>query len=943
MENESLQKELCVLLCHYMKTKFPDVYEKLTEYVEKNGLLPEGCRSVEDALELRYSNFPSDHFLRFVATLRTDDDFPSIFRRIVPFQIKKKDINLGIIASKRVFCHRDSIYCMEIDPLSRILVTGSDDFSIKIFKLPEMQMIKRLAGHEGVITNISINALCTMLISSSHDKTIRIWSLVSGECISVLSGFTFDVIHSAVFSPSGSMIAAACEDGTVPLWTTKDAIQGKPPCRIMRSSSKKSVAWVTFSPGGEFLAFSSEPSNVTVVPMKRMIYQNLVFHTNLVDYLQFTNGFFGIGEYGPRLLTISNEDGMFCCWQVEAGQWKMKYMIKHSIGRGKGKILKTALDCEERVVLISRSSNLFAYDLVTGETIGQFPDIPICEDVQCIAASPVNPEVFFIGNTSGDAALINTNTLKIMSSISHTTGSLNEAVFSSDGKYVYASDDSGCVAVFEVFNQRELRPKTSGCVESFQFESSEFDGKYEAPCMVDKDGKVLEVQPEKLDLRDLDLPVKILQAKFLNDTANELALVQRMITGEHPEPDAVDNHLDIAPPAHIPVSVETIRNPHGPNAEIISSKKSIHNLMHLDEYSSDDEAETQTEDEQGQKKEKKKKHFHGTVVIESDSDVWDLDKEDDDDFYDADFQSTVYSSDIPEGCTWTPWITAIVNDELTYVPQVGDEAFFIRDAYLPVAKSIGFDTSIFFPENDDSFDKPVRCSIIYLALHEKGALIKIAFNKKEFELIFPIPETEKFLVVLSQYKSSFVRCFALADGTKIAKVVKSGETVTVKKGKFVGLQPSFMDNTYKSVRVKWTVDGHDIDDVISPWEITFAGKQRIGNEATFITPAVSQAVLAVIDNVIVQEEYTPFVSLKNYTPEQLKVVPIPMSLNLFRERVNNAFYRSKQAMDVDIELLYSFAVFMFGEDSKESKIANRIIDTIVANATKAIKTASRKK
>ena len=68
-----------------------------------------------------------------------------------------------------------------------------------------------------------------------------------------------------------------------------------------------------------------------------------------------------------------------------------------------------------------------------------------------------------------------------------------------------------------------------------------------------------------------------------------------------------------------------------------------------------------------------------------------------------------------------------------------------------------------------------------------------------------------------------------------------------------------------------------------------------------------------------------------------------MSLNLFRERVDSSFYRSKQAMDVDLELLYSFAVFMFGEESAESKIASRIIDTIISLSAKAIKSATKKK
>ena len=174
-----------------------------------------------------------------IETLRPNDDYPPIFRRINPFKQEDIDDDDGTLVSmkadKHLYCHDAAIYCICTDPLSRILVTGSDDYTLKLWKIPELTPIMTLAGHEGVISHCCFNSLCTVLLSTSHDKTIRLWDMKTGKCKAVLSGFTDDVIHYAAFSPSGSMIAAACEDKKIQIWTLIDALQGKGPCRTIQT------------------------------------------------------------------------------------------------------------------------------------------------------------------------------------------------------------------------------------------------------------------------------------------------------------------------------------------------------------------------------------------------------------------------------------------------------------------------------------------------------------------------------------------------------------------------------------------------------------------------------------------------------------------------------------------------------------------------------------
>ena len=285
MEEIIIKKELTILICHYLKNKNERTYRELSDFIHSQGLLPTGCGNIDDALNMRYQSFDNDQYLSFLKSLRPLDDFPSIFRRIVPFQkpnaIQSKS---SIFPTLRVYCHKDPIYCMVTDPSSRILITGADDFSIKLWSIPKMDPITSFFGHENVITNISINCLSSLVLSSSHDRTLRLWSLITGKQVAVLTGFTNDSIHYCTFNATGSMVAAACEDGSIPLWSTSDALLQKPPTKVFKSLSEGSVRWLSFSPGCEFLVYCSEPSRIVVIALKSFQETVLEYHQSIVHH-----------------------------------------------------------------------------------------------------------------------------------------------------------------------------------------------------------------------------------------------------------------------------------------------------------------------------------------------------------------------------------------------------------------------------------------------------------------------------------------------------------------------------------------------------------------------------------------------------------------------------------------------------------------------------------
>jgi WD40 repeat protein len=106
-----------------------------------------------------------------------------------------------------------------------------------------------------------------------------------------------------------------------------------PPLRVINSPDGP-VTWLSWSPGGEFLAFSAEQASLAVSTLKTMNQAPLEYHQNQVGYVFFAQTYSSQPtantEMSPRLLTVSNEDGSAVIWQIDNNTWKVRHTFKHS-------------------------------------------------------------------------------------------------------------------------------------------------------------------------------------------------------------------------------------------------------------------------------------------------------------------------------------------------------------------------------------------------------------------------------------------------------------------------------------------------------------------------------------------------------------------------------------------------------------------------------------
>ena len=75
-------------------------------------------------------------------------------------------------------------YC----PDGKILASGCDDYTLKLWDVVGLRNVFTLRGHSDVVTSIGFSPDGETLASASWDKTVILWNVSTGEKLETLKG-----------------------------------------------------------------------------------------------------------------------------------------------------------------------------------------------------------------------------------------------------------------------------------------------------------------------------------------------------------------------------------------------------------------------------------------------------------------------------------------------------------------------------------------------------------------------------------------------------------------------------------------------------------------------------------------------------------------------------------------------------------------------------------
>ncbi|XP_038123139.1 F-box/WD repeat-containing protein 7-like [Cyprinodon tularosa] len=179
-----------------------------------------------------------------------------------------------------------------------LIVSGSDDNTLKVWSAITGKCLRTLTGHTGGVWCSQMTG--TTVISGSTDRTLRVWDAESGECVHALYGHTSTV---RCMHLHGNRIVSGSRDTTLRMW---DVSTGQ--CEHVLTGHVAAVRCVQYD-GRRVVSGGYDYMVKVWDPEAEVCLHTLQGHTNRVYSLQFDGVFVVSGSLDTSIRV----------WDVETG------------------------------------------------------------------------------------------------------------------------------------------------------------------------------------------------------------------------------------------------------------------------------------------------------------------------------------------------------------------------------------------------------------------------------------------------------------------------------------------------------------------------------------------------------------------------------------------------------------------------------------------------
>lgn len=108
------------------------------------------------------------------------------------------------------------VYCVCFDQTGRYIITGADDYLLKIWDVERGQLVHTCRGHRAEITIIVVSMDNALIASACVGGYIRIWRLVDGVCVLTMQHRA--TINWLKFDPDRGGLVSVGDDGQCIVW-----------------------------------------------------------------------------------------------------------------------------------------------------------------------------------------------------------------------------------------------------------------------------------------------------------------------------------------------------------------------------------------------------------------------------------------------------------------------------------------------------------------------------------------------------------------------------------------------------------------------------------------------------------------------------------------------------------------------------------------------------
>jgi len=217
---------------------------------------------------------------------------------------KSPEVDFGVAKLERTFInHKNIVTAVRFTPDDSLVVSGSVDSTIKIWKRESGEIVREIR-HPEAISYLDLSNDGKFIATASYDSKIRIWNVRDGSRVKEFMGHT-GTIWAVAFSPDGKKIVSGGDDASVRIW---DVATGN---LLLNLKGHDRIVWaVRFSPDGSKIASSSFDYSFKIwnVDDGKLIWNNKDHTETVVDIAFSNNG---------KLLASTSDDKTIRIWNIE--------------------------------------------------------------------------------------------------------------------------------------------------------------------------------------------------------------------------------------------------------------------------------------------------------------------------------------------------------------------------------------------------------------------------------------------------------------------------------------------------------------------------------------------------------------------------------------------------------------------------------------------------
>ncbi|MDY6805664.1 MAG: AAA-like domain-containing protein [Cyanobacteriota bacterium] len=321
---------------------------------------------------------------------------------------------LSKIKERNAYPHDGSLRSVNFSPDGKMLVTASDDGTVRLWDLSGNQ-IAEFAGHTHWVNSVSFSPDGQMLATASNDRTARLWDL-SGKLMAEFAGHTHWV-NSVSFSPDGQMLATASRDCTARLWN----LSGKLMAKFVGHSFL--VNSVGLSPDGKMLATASNDGTARLWDLSGNQIAEFAGHTHWVNSVSFSPD-------GQMLATASSDSS--------ARLWNLSGNLMAEFAGHTAWVTSVSFSPDGKMLATASSDSTARLWALSGKQIAKFVG-----HTNSVFSVSFSPDGKMLATASRDKTLrLWDLSGKRMAEFAGHTDPVNSVSFSPDGQMlVTASDD----------------------------------------------------------------------------------------------------------------------------------------------------------------------------------------------------------------------------------------------------------------------------------------------------------------------------------------------------------------------------------------------------------------------------------------------------------------------------------------------------------------------